>query len=217
MKTVQNEKPAIEDVQPVINEKIVDTVHDIFDEVVRLNALQDCFEDLANRLIADLKTNSFMQFDLELKEDQKEQLRKAIKTKGNETVRDYLAKVNSDERTKKVYGIVREKATAVVDAVLSSIGKEINRGAIINAVAVQANAKSEEHDEILLRKTKTSGDITIPTHCLLISTNCVAVIKASCQEEKAIGAKTAAEKKQGGTAKPERAAADKPVTTKKGK
>ena len=183
MKVVQNEKPALEDVQPVIDEKIVDTVFDIFEAVTKSNALEHCFEDLANRLIADLATNSFMEFNLELKEDQKEQLRKAVKIKGNETVRDYLAKVNSDDRTKKVYGIVREKTTEIVDAVLSAIGREINRGAIINAIAVQANAKSEDYDEILLRKTKTSGDITIPTNCLLLSTNCVAVVKMSIQEE----------------------------------
>jgi Na+-transporting NADH:ubiquinone oxidoreductase subunit NqrC len=180
---VQNEKPAVENVKPVIDQKIVNTVFDIFKEVSRLNDLQECFEDLANRLIADLKSNSFMEVNLELKEDQKEQLRKAIKIKGNETVKDYLAKVNTDERTKKIYGIVREKTTAIIDSVLSSIGREINRGAIINAQAVQANAKNEDYDEILLRKTKTSGDITIPTNCLLISTNCVALIKASCQEE----------------------------------
>ena len=166
---------------------------------------------MGNRLIADLKANSFMQFDLELKEDQKEQLRKAIKIKGNEVVRDYLAKVNSDERTKEIYDIVREKTTAISDTVLAAIGAEINRGAIINAIAVQANAKSEEYDEILLRKTKTSGDITIPTNCILLSTNCVSVVKASCQTEKEDEKKKTTEKKLVKKTKTERVAADKPV------
>ena len=203
--SVQNKKAAVEDIRPVIDEKIVGTVFDIFDAVLRLEMLQSCFEDLANRLIADLAANSFMEFNLELKEDQKKQLRKAVMIKGNETVRDYLARIDSDERAKKVYGIVRENTAAIVDSVLSAIGSEINRGAIINAVAVQANAKNENHDEILLRKTKSSGDITIPAHCLLISTNCVATIKASCQkEEKAIS-----ERKPGRVQ--ERAAADSPA------
>jgi hypothetical protein len=205
MKAVQNKEPAVENVQPVIDEKIVETVFEIFNAVSRLNDLQDCFKDLANRLIADLYANSFMEFNLELKEDQKEQLRKVVKTKGNEVVRDYLAKVNTDERTKEVYGIVKEKTTAIADTVLSAIGAEINRGAIINAVAVQANAKSEDYDEILLRKTKSSGDITIPTNCILISTNCVSTLKASCQIEKVAGSKQDVVKKQ------ERAAADKPM------
>jgi hypothetical protein len=34
-----------------------------------------------------------------------------------------------------------------------------------------------------LRKTKASGDITIPTNCILISTNCVSVIKSSCDNQ----------------------------------
>jgi hypothetical protein len=78
---------------------------------------------------------------------------------------------------------VEPDVRVIADAVLSSIGREINRGAIINAIAVQANAKSDDYDEILLRKTKASGDITIPTHCILISTNCVSVIKSSCDQQ----------------------------------
>jgi hypothetical protein len=62
---VQNQKTALEDVRPVIDENIVNTVHEIFAE-----CLQDIFEDLANRLIEDLHANSFMDVNLELKEDQ---------------------------------------------------------------------------------------------------------------------------------------------------
>lgn len=215
MKAVQNEKPAIEDVSPEIDKKIVDTVFNIFESVITLNAMQDSFEDLANRLIADLTANSFMEYNLELKEDQKEHLRKAIKIKGNEVVRDYLAKVNADERAKQVYGVVRENVTAIADSVLSAIGQEINRGAIINARAVQASAKSDDYDEILLRKSKESGDITIPTNCLLISTNCVAVIKASCQEEADI--KESREKRLAGKSGTARVAADRPARVGKGK
>ena len=197
---VQNEKPAVEDIQPIVDGKIASTVFDIFAAVLRHNPLQDLFEDLAERLILDLEANSFMEFDLDLKEDQKKQLRGAVKAKGNETARVYLAQLDSDERAREVYGIVRDKASAIADAVLSAIGREINRGTIINAVAVQASAKNELHDEILLRKSKTSGDITIPAHCLLISTNCVAAIQASCRAEERIE-----------PARQERAAADRPA------
>ena len=179
---VQNKEPVLEDVQPVIDEKIVDTVHEIFEAVNGLNPLTDLFEDLANRLIDDLKANSLLEYNLELTDDQKEQLRRAVKDKGQETVRNYEANLTNDDRTKEAFGIVREKTTEIADAVLSSIGQEINRGAIINAQAVQANSKNKAYDEILLRKTKSSGDITVPTSCILISTNCVEVIKASCQE-----------------------------------
>ena len=183
-KVVQNTVPEIEDIRPVINDQIVDAVHKIFTSVVSLEVQKDIFEDLANRLIQDLKANSFMEEDLELSEEQKDLLIKVVKLRGEETVRNYLSKVNTDNRTLNIYAIVRERATAIADAVLSAIGQEINRGAIINARAVQANSKNDKYDEILLRKTKTSGDITVPTNCILLSTNCIEVIKASCQEEK---------------------------------
>jgi DNA-binding protein Fis len=160
----------------------VETVHGIFESVIELNPLDDLFEDLANRLIDDLAANSLLEYNLELSDDQKEQLRKAVKDKGTDTVRNYQANLNGDERTKLVYGLVREKTTAIADSLLTSIGKEINRGAIINARAVQANSKNEKYDEILLRKTKTSGDITVPTSVIVISSNCVEIFKSSCQE-----------------------------------
>ncbi|MCL2210223.1 MAG: hypothetical protein FWC03_11770 [Treponema sp.] len=185
MSSVKNKTPVLEDVQPVIDEKIVETVNEIFQEVVNLNALKDCFSDLAARIIEDLRANDFMDQKLELNDDQKNRLRGIIQQKGNETVQNYLANINSDSRTKSVYGIVKKKTASIADTVLSSIGAEINRGAIINAEAVQANSKNPKYDEILLRKTKTSGDITVPTSCILISTNCVELIKSACHEDTA--------------------------------
>jgi len=181
---VQNQVPDFEDIQPVIDEQIVETVHGIFESVLELNPLEDLFMDLANRLIEDLRANSLLEFNLELTDDQKDQLRKALKNRGNETVQNYKENLNKDQRTKLVYGLVREKTTAIVDALLSSIGKEINRGTIINCYAVQANSKNDKYDEILLRKSKYSGDITVPTDCILLSSNCVEIFKSSCQEGK---------------------------------
>ena len=49
----------------------------------------------------------------------------------------------------------------------------------INAKAVAANCKHSDHNTIELNHSKVSGDITIPTNCLLLSTNCVDIIKES--------------------------------------
>lgn len=179
---VQNQRPDFEDIEPIIDEQIVKTVHGIFEDVIGLNPLDDLFSDLSMRLIDDLAANSILEYDLTLTDDQKNQLRKVIKDKGAEVVRNYQANLNADERTKLVYGLVREKTTAIADSLLSSIGKEINRGTIINCHAVQANSKNEKYDEILLRKSKYSGDITVPTDCILLSSNCVELFKKSCQE-----------------------------------
>jgi hypothetical protein len=182
-KTVQNEQSAVEAIKPVVDQVVVDTVHEIFEAVIRLNSLGDIFEDLAERIINDLKANSLLEYSLELSDEQKKHLKQYVGARGFETVDHYLANLDMNLRTKEAYGLVREKTTEIADAVLSSIGQEINRGAIIDARAVQANSKNKDYDEILLRKSKTSGDITIPTSCILISTNCVEVIKASCQAD----------------------------------
>ena len=184
MNVVQNNRPTMEDVRPAIDERIVEIVHDIFDAVIKLNPLQDIFENLADLLIDDLKANSLLEFNLELTDDQKKQLRSVVKSKCQATTHNYLSNLNTDERTKLVYGLVRERTTEIADAILSSISQEINRGAIINASAIQANSKNDKYDEILLRKTKSSGDITIPTSVIVLSTNCVDVIKSSCQTAK---------------------------------
>lgn len=182
-KVVQNQQPGFDDIKPVIDGKIVDTVYEIFKAVTKLNSLDIIFDNLTVRLIDDLRANSFMDQQLELTAAQKEHLIRAVKTQGHETVRLYLASIKTDERTEVAYEVVREKTTAIIDTVLSSIGQEINRGAIINCYAVQANSKNENYDEILLRKSKTSGDIIIPMNGIFLSSNCVELIKASCQEE----------------------------------
>ena len=62
---------------------------------------------------------------------------------------------------------------------MSAIGQEFNRGAIINAIAVAADTKSNDSNKIELRHSKSSGDITIPTRGIFLSTNCVEAIKNS--------------------------------------
>jgi hypothetical protein len=182
--SVQNKKASVEpDVRVIVDEVIVNTVYDIFKRVMELNPVHDLFDDLTDQLAKGLIAQSFMEYNLELTNDQRSALGRCVSAKGHAAVRTYLSNVEKDERTRRVYDIVKEKTGSIADAVLSSVGREINRGAVINAVAVQANAKSEDYDEILLRKTKTSGDITIPTHCVLISTNCVSVIKSSCDRQ----------------------------------
>jgi hypothetical protein len=182
---IQNGKTSLEDVEAVIDNEIVDTVYGIFDDVLKLNELDVIFNDLTNRFAQELYGQSLLDCNLELSAEQRGALQRCVVTRGHDAVKQYLAKLNKDERTKAVYDIVKERCTAISDAVLSSIGRVVNRGAVLNAYAVQANAKNEDYDEILLRKTKSSGDITIPTNCILISTNCVSLIKDLCLTEKA--------------------------------
>ena len=120
-KVVQNQQPGFEDIKPVIDGNIVDTVYGILETVTKLNPLDTIFEDLANKLIDDLRINSFMDIKLELTKDQQEHLIKVVKLQGHDTVQKYLSNLATDKRTKEIYGIVREKTTAIADAVLSSL------------------------------------------------------------------------------------------------
>jgi hypothetical protein len=232
MSSVQNNKTAIEaDVQGVVDEAVVSTVYGIFDQLVKMNPLQALFDDLTDRLATELYGQSILEFNLELSEEQKKALTQTIRTRGNETVRNYLQSLEKDKRTQNVYDFVKESTASIADSVLRSIGAVINRGAIINAIAVQANAKGDEFNEILLRASKGGGDITIPTRCVLLSTNCVSVIEDSCRMEMKAGqddgegeaeggTDAAAEVKPGkkaGREKPARAAADKIDSAGKGK
>ncbi|MDR1902045.1 MAG: hypothetical protein LBQ88_07190 [Treponema sp.] len=178
---VQNKKaPTDVDVKGIVDFEVVATVDDIFTEVMNLNPMKDLFTDLTKRLVDDLYGQSFMEFNLELSDDQKKALGTAIASRGHETARIYLANLKEDERAEKIYEIVKLKTAAIADKILRSIGAEVNRGSIINALAIASNAKNDDYNEITVRSGKSGGDITIPTQVILISTNCVEVIKKSC-------------------------------------
>jgi hypothetical protein len=184
MARVQNKKTHTDvDVNGIVDYEVVDTVDQIFSAVMNLNGLQNLFTDLTKRLVEELYSKSFMEYNLELTNDQKNALGACIQARGNDTVRIYLANLKEDERSEKIYEVVKLKTAHIADKVLKSIGAEVNRGAIINASAVQCNAKAEDYNEITLRSGKSGGDITIPTQCVLIATNCIEVIKKSCAGE----------------------------------
>jgi hypothetical protein len=184
MSSVQNNKTPIEvDVQGVVDEVVVNTVYGIFNELVNMNPLQSLFDDLTDRLATELYGQSIMEFNLELSEDQKKALTQVIRMRGNDTVKNYLQGLEKDKRTEEIYDLVKTNTATIADSVLRSVGQVINRGAVINAKAVMCNAKADDYNEILLRTDKGGGDITIPTYCVLISTNCIEVIKDSCRTE----------------------------------
>lgn len=119
--------------------------------------------------------------DLEISDDQREKLLEFI-SRATKTARDkYIGSVKKDERTKNAVQIVETCMRRVVDEALAGIGQEINRGAIISATAVAANAKKKDVNSMELNYSKIAGDITIPTRGVFMSTNCIAVIQDSCK------------------------------------
>ena len=91
----------------------------------------------------------------------------------------YKGKLETDKRTKELTELVKTRSKNSLERLLSAIGQEFNRGAIINAIAVAADTKSPDSNKIELRHSKSSGDITIPTRGIFLSTNCVEAIQRS--------------------------------------
>lgn len=161
----------------VTDRETVASTQRAFEEMLGLDSWSPIATAISNRLADELAEKSFMSTDLELTEKQKEALRDGMGRIVSEVVRTYKAQVQTDERAGEVFDIVRAAMRGIIERVLSGIGAEINRGAVINAVAVSADSKSKDFNKIELQYPKDAGDITIPTKGVFISTNCVETIR----------------------------------------
>ena len=163
----------------VIDKTVAEQTQTVFEKVISLNQWDSVATAITNRLADELKEQSFMTTDLELTEKQKDALGNGLSVIVSEVVKNYKAQVSNDERTVSTYLIVKGAMRSIIERVLSGIGEEINRGAVINAVAVSADSKGKDFNKVELQYSKDAGDITIPTKGVFISTNCVETIRDS--------------------------------------
>lgn len=184
--TIQNNEAKVEN--QTLTEKVKDKVvkeaaQNIFKEIINLDSINHIAENITRKLSMELKHKSFMTTQIELTEEQKEVMscKVQIITQGSKD--EYLEDLDKDQRTKDIVELVENNLENIIEKMLSSLAKEVNRGVLINAQAVAANCKNEKHNTIELNHSKVSGDITIPTNCLLLSTNCVDIIKESIKIE----------------------------------
>ncbi len=166
-------------VERVIDAEVQEMTQDMFKAIINLDQYSKIAKDIAERMIAELANESFMTVDLELTDKQKEVLTGATNRLVESCVNKFVSNIKKDERTEEVANIVIEKCKKLVERTLRDIGQEVNRGCIINSTAVKADAKNENYNTIELRHSKGSGDITVPTKGIFISTNCVELIKDS--------------------------------------
>ena len=163
----------------VIDKTVAEQTQTVFEKVISLNQWDAVATAITNRLADELKEQSFMTTDLERTEKQKDALGNGLSVIVSEVVKNYKAQVSNDERTVSTYLIVKGAMRSIIERVLSGIGEEINRGAVINAVAVSADSKGKDFNKVELQYSKDAGDITIPTKGVFISTNCVETIRDS--------------------------------------
>lgn len=166
-------------VNSVVDSNVQQTTHGIFEKVIGLDKYDHIADDITKNMLTELQNESFMTVDLELNDKQKEVLRGAVRQLVSKCVKNYVNGIKTDERTEKIIGIVEEDIRSIVERTLHDIGQEVNRGCIINSVAVKADAKNDNYNTIELRHGKRSGDITVPTKGIFISTNCVELIQNS--------------------------------------
>lgn len=190
-KTIQNKTPEVENAEITLevgDRVLIDIIENavateatqrIYDAVTGLENLKHLSKNIAEEINAELLHASFLSEQLELNEKQKELLIGAVGALVDKAKTNYLFNAKKDKRLEDISHILRVNLIKILEELLSGVAKEINRGALINCVAVQADVKNDKFNKIELHTTKEAGDITIPTRCLLVSTNCYDVIKGS--------------------------------------
>jgi predicted CopG family antitoxin len=183
MTKISNGQPSVsnEIVERVVNITAQEATQKVFSSVVHLDKITQITDDINALLTTELKNASFMTVDLELSEAQKTKLLEVVTRVGVQARDKYIANIKKDERTKAMVAVVETQFKSVINEALSAIGQEVNRGTIISAVAVAANAKKDDYNSIELNYPKDCSDITIPTKGVFVSTNCVALIQESCK------------------------------------
>ena len=170
-------------IERVVNDDVQAATQTVFDKVIKLNYFGHIADDISKALAAELQNASFMTVDLELSDKQKEVMKGAINRLVENAVNTYIGGIKNDKRTNETIEIVEGELKKIAEIVLRDIGQEINRGCIINSVAVKADAKNENYNTIELRHSKGSGDVTVPTKGVFVSSNCVDLIINSVKVE----------------------------------
>lgn len=166
-------------IEGVIDADVQEMTQAMFKAIIQLDQYSKISKDISERMIAELANESFMTVDLELTDKQKEVLNGAVNRLVEQCVNKFVSNIKKDERTIEIANIVVENCKKLIERTLHDIGQEVNLGCIINSVAVKADAKNDNYNMIELRHGKRSGDITVPTKGIFISTNCVELIKDS--------------------------------------
>ena len=179
METVQNKEtplqmPAEEGV--AVCREVAVTV---FDRIMKWNPLREAATIAANLLIAEMENADFFTEHYALTERQQQLLKNRIYAVLNQGADSAVANIKDYAKMREEYigRTVIEELMKIPEETMKAIGQNINRGALLAMQAVAAKATHEDFDEVTMRKSKITGDITIPTRGVFISTNCVEKIK----------------------------------------
>jgi hypothetical protein len=187
--TVQNAPTPIEEVSGEVlvdslescNEVCNEVAENILKRVMDWQPLSDVATIATNMLDSKMRDATFFSDNYELTLKQKEYLRKIIASELTQAAQLAIQNKKNyhEEKEGMVEKTVIEEMMKIPEMTMCVIGRDLNRGALLAMTAVQAKSTNEDRDEILMWKSKTSGDITIPTRGVFISTNCIKKKKKS--------------------------------------
>jgi len=178
-KVVQNKETPLQKAIPEATEVCREVAVKVFERIMRWNPIREAGTLAANLLIAEMESKDFFHEKYSLSERQagliKERIQALMANAANSVVLD----IKDYEKNREEYigRVVIEELLKIPEETMGAIGESINRGALLAMTAFVANAKNEDFDEITMRKSKSTGDITIPTKGIFISTNCIERIK----------------------------------------
>lgn len=175
--TIQNNNAEIENIpQQIIDEVVKMCVQNIYEDIIGYDNYKDVIKDISISMCNALEEKSFMTNDLSLNEKQRNILYADTKILVENAIKNYTSNILTDDRTLNIIKFIETNIKAVIERLLAGIAFEINRGCILNCIAVSCDAKNEEYNKAEIRYSKEAGDLTIPTKGVFLSTNCIDVI-----------------------------------------
>jgi len=176
---VQNEATPIESAVPEADRVCRDVAERVFERVMDWHPLEEAASIAAGLIVDGMNKSDFFDEKYSLTERQANYIREKIEEAVFQGARSAVAKINDFDKKHGdfVGGVVIRELMKIPEKTMQAVGKSINRGALLAMTAMQAKATNEDRDEIVMWKSKDTGDITIPTRGVFISTNCIERIK----------------------------------------
>jgi hypothetical protein len=179
--TIQNEPTQLEKVLVSAEglEVCQRVAENIFRRVMNWHPLDEAAKIAGDSLANKMRDATFFSDNYELTLKQKEYIQGIITSEMQLAAEQAIRKMKDykEESEEHTETTVIEEMTKIPEMTMRAIGQNVNRGALLAMTAVQAKSTNDERDEIVMWKSKTTGDITIPTRGVFISTNCVEKIK----------------------------------------
>jgi len=176
---VQNKATPIESIVPEADSVCRDVAERVFEKVMNWHPLEKAADIAAGLIIKEMENADFFEEKYSLTERQANFIRDRIKATMFDGGRAAVAEIKDFDKKHEDYvgSVVIRELITIPEKTMQEIGKSINRGALLAMTVLEASATNEDYDKIVMRKSKDTGDITIPTRGVFISTNCIERIK----------------------------------------